>query len=197
MPASTSSPTRDRIIRAAIRILGEEGAGAFTVRRVATEAGCSTIGVYTHFTDKTGLLEAVVLDGFEGFRAALAVADAEPNGRARLLASAGAYRRWAHDNVTSFLIMFTPLVPGFTLRPAITERTTAAYLDHRARVAHGVATGILRDEDVDELARHLWALVHGRVMLELGEGWARDNPEVEAGFARSVGWALDALAPPH
>lgn len=189
-----STSTRSRIITAAIRILGDEGGGALTVRRVASEAGCSTIGVYTHFTDKTGLLEAVVLDGFERFAAALSPADRIPDGRQRLIASAVAYWRWALENPAAYLVSFTPYLPDFILRPAIVERTAVAFHQHRARVIHALDDRSLAENDPDELARHLWASVHGAVMLALNERVRPDDADAERSFIRSVGWMFDGLS---
>ena len=44
---------------------------ALTVRNVAAAAGCSTTGVYTYFGGKDGLVDAIFVDGFEKFDAAL------------------------------------------------------------------------------------------------------------------------------
>jgi AcrR family transcriptional regulator len=63
--------TRARILDAALRLLADEGHAALTVRRVATEAGCSTIGVYTWFGGKDGLIDALWTEGFASFAAAL------------------------------------------------------------------------------------------------------------------------------
>ena len=195
MQPELSTSTRERIIAAAIRILGEEGGGSLTVRRVASEAGCSTIGVYTHFTDKTGLTEAVVLDAFERFAAALAPADQVEPGRSRLIASAVAYWRWALANPAAYLVSFTPFLPDFIMRPAIVERTSIAFLAHRARVVHAMADGSLAEHDPDELTRHLWACVHGAVMLALNERTRPDDADAEHRFIRQLDWTLDGLTP--
>ena len=55
--------TRAQILAAALAILGEEDQHALTVRRVAARAGCSTIGVYTWFGSKDGLVDAILAEG--------------------------------------------------------------------------------------------------------------------------------------
>ncbi|WP_436535285.1 TetR/AcrR family transcriptional regulator [Actinoplanes sp. HUAS TT8] len=65
--------TRDRIIRAASRLLIESGRDAVTIRSVSAAAGVQTPVIYRLFDDKTALLEAVA--GF-GMREYLADKDA-------------------------------------------------------------------------------------------------------------------------
>ncbi|MBB6475412.1 WHG domain-containing protein [Sphaerisporangium rubeum] len=62
---------RRRLVEASQRVLREHGPAELTVRRVAEAAGSSTMGIYTHFGGRGGMLEAVYLDGFEQLRAAL------------------------------------------------------------------------------------------------------------------------------
>ena len=103
--------TRQAILDAAIAILREHGAGALTVRSVASAAGCSTTGVYTWFGSKNGLVEAIFVDGFHRFHdAQQAVFDERGMD---VLALADAYREWALANPTHYQVMFQNAVPDF------------------------------------------------------------------------------------
>ncbi len=193
MGAALSTDTRSRILDAAIGIVADEGGNALTVRKVAAAAGCSTMGVYTHFTDKSGLLEAVMLDGFAAFGEALASADEIPDARERLIRSAVAYRRWALANTTRYLVMFTPLVPGFSPREPVLQQTGAVLDAHRARVEYAMAQGAIGAGSADAVAHHLWAVVHGHVMLELLRG-EQDGPPRESEFEAAMVSLFDGLA---
>ena len=46
---------RNRVLQVAVAMLAADGAGAFTARRVAEQAGTSTPAVYELFGDKAGL----------------------------------------------------------------------------------------------------------------------------------------------
>ena len=96
--------TRQAILAAAIEILHHHGAGALTVRSVATAAGCSTTGVYTWFGSKNGLVEAIFVDGFRRFHAAQqdVLDDVGPD-LARSPTCTGA---WALANPTHYQVMF-------------------------------------------------------------------------------------------
>ena len=62
MPAA--STTRETLLDAALRLLEERGPGALRIRDLAAAAEQSTMGVYTHFGSKQGLLEQLYLHGF-------------------------------------------------------------------------------------------------------------------------------------
>lgn len=77
---------REQLIEAAIEVMAREGAGALTVRRVATEAGLSTRFVYESFTDLDELTGAAFdLTSRELSKAVdAAVRDAPTDRRARI-----------------------------------------------------------------------------------------------------------------
>ena len=62
---------RERFIAAGLRLLDEHGAAELTVRRVAEQARSSTMGIYSQFGGRPGLLEAIYRHGFEQLRADL------------------------------------------------------------------------------------------------------------------------------
>lgn len=75
-PASLSNPddpterraplSRERIVRAALRVMDEEGLEAVSMRRVGRELGVEAMSLYNHVGDKedllTGVVEAVMSD---------------------------------------------------------------------------------------------------------------------------------------
>ena len=61
---STDSDNRQRILDAAHAIFAESGLAGLSVRAIAARAGLSTIGVYSHFKGKGGILLALYADGF-------------------------------------------------------------------------------------------------------------------------------------
>lgn len=56
---------RERFIAAGLRVLHERGAAELTLRRVAELAGSSTMGIYSCFGGRAGMLEAMYRRGFE------------------------------------------------------------------------------------------------------------------------------------
>lgn len=184
MTAAVSSPDQRRaILDAALAVLSRDGESAFTVRNIAKEAGCSTTGVYTWFGGKAGLVDAIFIEGFESFDAAL-----EPAYRSGDPAESGrAYRRWALRNPTHFLVMFGRAVPDVSPGDAALERGYESFLRLVAHV-HAVRPGLTEAEAFD-WAYHVNATVHGYVLTELtGMSTAPDRTEelYELGLARTL-----------
>lgn len=163
---SQGERTRTRLLREATEILAAEGVAALTVRRVTQAAGCSTIGVYTHFGGKEGLVEAALLDAYADFEAAVAETDVLPPGQGQLLASANAYRAWAIANPSRYLMMFARQNPGWTPSEEALARMDISFQSHTRRVREAATTGEVAGEP-ELVAHHLWATVHGHVMVEI------------------------------
>lgn len=182
-PSSTPS-SRQAILDAALTVLQRDGAAALTVRNVTAEAGCSTTGVYTHFGGKSGVVEALFVGGFESFDATL-----EPYYSAGDLRGSGfAYRRWALANATQYMVMFGRAVPDFEPSDAGRGRGLQSFY----RLVSAIATAMGRpadDPEAADRAYHLFATVHGYVMLELAHMAGETEAESERLYAR----ALDGL----
>src|SRR3954451_13978069 len=110
---ASASPTRETLLDAALRLLEERGPGALRVRDVAAAADQSTMGVYTHFGSKQGLLEQLYLHGFARLEERLDDVPSGGQGRQELLAFALAYRGFALDNEALYGLMFERAPPDF------------------------------------------------------------------------------------
>lgn len=158
MPTSSTLDMRRQLLDAALTVLRRDGAPGLTVRHIAEEAGCSTTGIYTHFGGKQGLVEAIFLEGFDSFDEALL-----PLYEQGALVDAGrAYRTWALANPTHYLVMFGRAVPDFTPSDPAMERANRSFAALVEAVGHHHGA-----VDPTAAAYHLYATVHGYVMLEL------------------------------
>ena len=162
---------RQVILDAAHRVLREEGAEALRVRRVADAAGCSTMGVYTHFGGKHGLVAAMWRDGFESLAYALRAARKTSSTPLRELAPS--YRRWALRHRPEYLLMFARAVPEFrpdaeTQQACVDAFSVLVDAVDAASAVGEVARGA-GGRSAEESALVLWGCLHGQVMLELTE----------------------------
>lgn len=190
MAAPLSTPqSRDSMLASALVVLRRDGAAGLRVRAVAEQAGCSTTGVYTHFGSKNGLVEALFVDGFERFDAALAEVSGLPTPLAHLAAVAERYRHWAITNPTQYMVMFGGSVPEFTPGDSARHRALRSFIDLTGWVHAAMTSGELVDDDPASVAYHLWATIHGYVMLEL----ASMNPTAHRANAAIYGAGLDRL----
>jgi AcrR family transcriptional regulator len=168
---------RAALVNAALTVLQRDGASALTVRNITAEAGCSTTGVYTYFGGKQGLVEAIFVEGFESFdRAVVPLLE-----QGDMPATGRAYRRWALANPTQYMVMFGRAVPDFAPSDAARERAVQSFAS-LAETIQRVAPG----DDFAERAFHVFATVHGYVMLELSGMGAPTEEESDALYERAL-----------
>jgi len=157
---------RSVLLACALEILRTKGAGAMTVRSVANAAGCSTTGVYTWFGGKTGLVEAIFIDGFQHFGEAIRAATPDGSDDKPLAGMALAYRFWALAHPTQYMVMFGGAVPDYVPSEHAHAIATATFDDLVAATRSSMEVLDL-DGTARDVAHHLWAGIHGYVSLEL------------------------------
>src|SRR5918994_6502300 len=185
----SSSTTRETLLDAALRLLEERGPGALRIRDLAAAAEQSTMGVYTHFGSKQGLLEQLYLHGFERLEDQLDRVPSGGQGRQELLAFALAYRRFALDNEALYGLMFERAAPDFV--PSDDSRL--AGLTTFEMLAARVADWRPAFADPAADAHLIWASMHGLVTIELmhrrwgGPPVAHLQGDPEQNYATAIG----------
>jgi len=93
---------RDALVETAIAVLGERGAGAFSMAEASRRLGVAPSAPYRHFADRDALLAAVAVRaaGLLGERLGQVTASGSP--RQRLAAAAEAYVRFADEQRALF-----------------------------------------------------------------------------------------------
>ncbi|MGH1488524.1 MAG: TetR/AcrR family transcriptional regulator [Acidimicrobiales bacterium] len=173
-----------KLLQAGLAVLQSDGAAALTVRRISEEAGCSTTGIYTNFGGKNGLIEAIYIDGFESFDRALSAAYEADD----LIEAGAAYRRWALANRMQYQVMFGRAVPDYEPSDVAKERAFSSFM--------ALSDVLERRGAEDPLAQayHVYASVHGHVMLELVGLGPPDPEEVAELYEEGVRLSLAGLA---
>jgi AcrR family transcriptional regulator len=100
-PAPDLDLRRDRVIRAARALAEAGGWPAVTMRRLAGELDVTQPVLYSAFTGRQALIDAVALDGFNELAAALEAVDVSPMARMR------AYLDFAAANPRVYEAMFS------------------------------------------------------------------------------------------
>jgi len=191
----SASTTRETLLDAALRLLEERGPGALRIRDLAAAAEQSTMGVYTHFGSKQGLLEQLYLHGFERLEERLDAVPAGGQARQGLMDFAFAYRQFALDNEALYGLMFERAAPDFVPSDASRMAGLTTFEMLAARVADW------RPDVTDPAAAaHLaWATMHGLVSIELmhrrwgGPLVAHLQGDAEENYAAAIRSLLDAL----
>jgi AcrR family transcriptional regulator len=168
---------RTALLETAARIVTLEGPDALSIRRLAADAGTSTMALYTWFEGKPGLMRALFRECFARFTEKLRSVQITNDPYADLLALGRTYRRYALDNPNFYEIMFGRSNAFF--EPEADD--IAAALDSFLILVDAVG----RVADTSELehtpemaAQLLWATAHGAVSLELvGRPTVAGDPE--------------------
>src|ERR1700683_4119969 len=104
-----SANVERELVAAAEAVLVRDGPGGVTVRAVAAEARIAPMGVYNRLGGKDGLVDALLIMGFDRLRVPIEAAltyVAEPSMSARLFACGLSYRNFALANPHFYAIMF-------------------------------------------------------------------------------------------
>lgn len=185
---------RDRILREALTILGRDGERALTVRAVARAAGCSTTGVYTYFNGRPGLLDAILVDGFDRLDAAVSAAAAEVlPGPDAVRACCRAYMGFAASHAVQYELMFATPIPDFERSEHASTRGGESFIHFRDVVAQAIESGGLDDGGTGPalVAGTLWATMHGHAVL--GNLWPlSESPDLpwEHDVEKAIAWLL-------
>lgn len=176
---------RTRLVEAAIRLLAEHGPSEVKARSVASEAGLSTMGVYSHFGGLPELLQAVADEGFRRQAAYFSLAQLSDDPMTNLCAMAFACRDFAQRNPHLYDLMFGLSIQGrYSLSRSTTEPSSSArspafgvsYAYLHDQCARLVETHCIRDTHPVLVAAQFWSALHGFIMLELGGHFA-DVPD--------------------
>jgi AcrR family transcriptional regulator len=176
-PRTPSADVGRELIAAAEAVLAREGPGGLTVRAVATEAGIAPMGVYNRLGGKDGLVDALLIIGFDRLRAAIAGGD-EPDLLDRLRVCALRYRQFALGNRHFYAIMFEGAIPHEFISDEVAEHAAAAFGQLVQNVEMTAAAGRILAPEPREVAQQIWSTLHGAVALEMNSLVLTPDPEV-------------------
>jgi AcrR family transcriptional regulator len=169
------------LLAEAVALIGDEGVPRLSLRELARRAGVSHAAPAHHFGDKTGLLTAVAVEGFNLLAAELAAAwEATED----YLEVGAAYVRFAVDNQAHFEVMF---------RPELHHADDPELLDARAASARYLygPTSNRPAPDSRNAALAAWSLMHGFAQLWISGNLPDAVGDDPAAAARAVGRFLE------
>jgi AcrR family transcriptional regulator len=164
------------LLASAADILESEGPDGLSVRRIAAAAGVAPMGVYNHFESKSGIIEALYIQGFARLGAAMQAMAQIADPSEALLEGARRYRALALAHPMAYQVMFLRAVPGFEPTDHAIGECTGAYEHLVAGVERAMRAGVIAEGEPTETAQLIWATIHGWVSLELlGLGFVEDK----------------------
>lgn len=175
--------TRREILEAAWAVAATAGIGGLTLKEVALRVGMQPPSLYTHFTSKTAIYDAMFEDAWSSY--ARRVEEALPGlpaaPRARLLAVGEHFFDYATEDVARHQLMNERVIPGFEPSPRAYAPALAVIAALRETLS---STGI-----DDPVAEDLFtALTSGLVNQQMandpgGDRWRRLLPTVMQMYA--------------
>jgi AcrR family transcriptional regulator len=180
------------LLRAASDVLATDGPSALTVRRIANQAGVSTMKVYSRFGGKDGVIDHLFIEGFRRLYDAVDEAPTTDDPLADLRSCGANYRRFALANPTYYSIMFDRVVADYVPSAAALEQAGATLQQLADRVSRAMRAGALAPDDPMTTAASLWSTCHGLVSLELKDAkpddidWAHVFESTTAALVRGL-----------
>jgi AcrR family transcriptional regulator len=184
-----SADVERELLSAAEEVLVRDGPSGLTVRAVAARAGIAPMGVYNRLGGKDGLVEALLIRGFDRLRAALEAGN-EPDTLVRLRNSGLRYREFALANPHFYAIMFEQARHESA---EVAEHAAACFGALVRNVELTAAAGQIVAPDTLEAAQQIWSAVHGAVALELRGLVLTSDPE--ATYSAFIDTVIRGLAP--
>jgi AcrR family transcriptional regulator len=187
-----SADVERELVAAAEAVLVRDGPGAVTVRAVAAQASIAPMGVYNRLGGKEGLIDALLIMGFDRLRASVEAGN-EPDMLERLRACGMRYRQFALANRHFYAIMFEDAIPRERDSAEVGAHAQAAFGALVRSVETAAAAGRIVADDPQEVAQQIWSAVHGAVALEL-KGLVL-TPDPETTYRALLDTILGGLAP--
>jgi AcrR family transcriptional regulator len=156
---------RRALLQEAVRVIQAHGVELLTLRSVGERLGVSRTALYRHFSDKAALLGAVAAEGFRTLR--LELLAAWGSGGVQAFEDMGmAYVRFAVAHPSHYRVMFGGFVKGHT-DPEFVAEATGAFQALVDAIIALQQSGAMRGDDPLQMARFIWAVVHGLAMLAI------------------------------
>lgn len=162
-----ADPVRVAVLAAARTLLEREGPDAVTNRKVASEAGCTTMAIYSRFGSKGGILDALYIEGVERLAAAQAQVPRAGSTVAEVISLCLAYRNVGLESPGHYRIVFGD-IPGWKPSEPLRQRLLQTFERLRDAVARAIEAGEVRG-DALPITFTLFAACHGYVSLQHAE----------------------------
>jgi len=186
--------TAGKIAAAALRLLERGGENRVTMRRVARAVGITPMAIYHHFPSRDALLRKITDAEFERLSNAYQTHQKQFTPEASVFLVVDWYLDYAFAHPRIFDYVFSRWRPDARRFPEDFRARRSPTLNLTAdAVSEGISSGLLKNDDVWEVALAIWAHVHGYVMLYRGGRFDLSQDEFRALVHRSMRRLFDGL----
>jgi AcrR family transcriptional regulator len=156
---------KSTILQAASELFLEGGTAALSVRAISKRAGVSTIGIYSHFKGKQGILDELYIEGFEKVFAAMDILNVAKEPREIILQGVRGYLEVADKYEAHYRLIFGESDAGYSPSDGARAMAGKAF-----KMLVDVSSLILPEDTLlakkQRIALEIWAFVHGYVSLK-------------------------------
>jgi len=164
MRLMNTSDTKTRILEAASELFLHGGTKALSVRAIAAGAGLSTIGIYSHFQGKQGILDSLYTEAYGFVSDAMEVETEGVSPREAVLRAARNYLDNAERHEAHYRLIFGE--GAGTFEPSPEARRAGAQAFQRLQdLAALLLPESATDDECQEAALQIWSLIHGWTSL--------------------------------
>ena len=157
---------RRALLDEALRTIQAHGVEHLTLRTVGERLGVSRSALYRHFADKQSLLATVGKEGFRKLRQAIADAwEGSARGRPGFETMGKAYVQFAMAHPSHYRVMFGKFIESASKDDQFVAEARAAFQVLVDVLIELQRAGGVRNDDPAQMARFVWAVVHGTAML--------------------------------
>jgi AcrR family transcriptional regulator len=187
-----ASVTGERIAAIAYDLLLSEGSAAVTMRRVATIAGLTPMATYRHFPNRESLLDSVAATCFAELARTWGERDWSTDFERQLDEVLDLYLDFALGQPHLYTFLFTEQRAGARRFPDDASASPTFSVLANA-LTSGIRAGILREDDVWEVALVISATLHGLVQLRAGGRLTLADDDFRALCRTALGRVLDGV----
>lgn len=156
--------SKERILLAASKLFLNGGISALSVRAIARESNLSTIGIYSHFNGKQGILDALYIEGFTRFKNAVDVPINSDNPKESILTATQGYIETAINYRGHYLLIFGESVADYLPSDEAKKSSVAAFLQ-TTKIIETLLPKDATFEQKRNTTLQIWSIVHGYIGL--------------------------------
>jgi len=163
-PKAIEQTLREKVIKAAVKYVADNGPDGLSFRQIAADAGVSHQAPYHHFGDRSAIFGEIALEGFRKFAVVMgapARADEDTENCVRLCER---YVDFAIANKGHFRVMFRADLCQMHESPETEKAADDAFATLLATVSEMVGDSASIDE-IRVQATAMWSLAHGLATL--------------------------------
>ena len=160
------SDSKQRILDAASALFLEHGSKGLSARAIATKAGLSTMGIYSHFNGMQGILDTLYVEGFDMVKQAVDLPIEQIGFDVAVVRATQNYFQFAETHGAHYRLIFGIGDGGYQPSDEAKLEAEKAFAKLVGLVARGLPEHLSWQER-QHAAMKIWALVHGFVTLHL------------------------------